>query len=1208
MELTPSYLAELTTRLDTLATDLASLRLLITGGEALPPATTRTWLQHLPGVPITNTYGPTEATICATTHHLTTPATTRTVPIGRPLPGRRVYITDPRGHLLPPGVPGELLIGGPALARGYLNQPALTARKFTPDPYAGHGDRLYHTGDLARWLPDGTLEYLGRTDNQLKIRGIRIEPGEIEAELARSPLIAQAVVVAHEHRPGDMRLISYVVPAPGVADLDTAALRTWLAARVPDYLVPSAFVAVPTIPLTPNGKVDRDALPAPEYRGSVTGRAPATAVEDTLCSLFAEVLGVGPITVDDDFFGLGGHSLLALRLVNRVRTALGLDLSVQDLFLAPTVAGLATHLRPVTQPRPPVTRNAGAGMIPLSFAQQRLWFEVQMEGPSATLNVPVLARLTGRIDTDALQAALNDLVARHEVLRTMIGVAGSVPEQLILPAGRAKVTLDLATARPGEAEQHIAAAMKYVFDVTAEIPVRAWVISTTGDEHVLVLLVHHIAVDGWSMIPLLRDLGQAYTARLAGTAPRWEPLPVQYADYTAWQHELLGDEHDQDSLASRQLDYWRRQLAGIAPELAIPTDRPRPAAASHQCGQLTFGVPAPVYARLTQLARDTQATMFMVIQAALAVLLTRLSGGTDIPIGTAVAGRSDDALDDLVGFFLNTLVLRADTAGDPTFRQLLARIRDTGLGALAHQDIPFERVVELLNPPRSAARHPLFQTMLHFNNADQDSLDLAGVKAIVGGGDQHWVATARFDLTLTVTETSGNRSAPSELRGHWIYASDLFDAATAESMSARFLRLLECFAADPDQPIGQATFLSPAERQLIIADWSGTTEPAPSATLPDATLPDATLPGLLAAQAARTPSAPAVIFDSQQLSYAELDAAATRLARLLISYGTGPETRTAVFLPRSPELVITLIAILKTGGAYVPLDLHYPPARTARMLDDAAPVRIITTRDLAAVLPAGHPGGTEVPRLLIDDPHTLDALARTPAAPFRDTERLAPLRPAHPAYIVYTSGSTGAPKGVITTHRGAVNFLAAMRAITGISPDDRVLAITSSSFDPSVSELFLPLTNGAAVVVLSDDERRDVRAVAEAIRTRAITLTLGGTPTFLTPVAEDLSRGHPHALRLAISTGESVTRIPAECREAFGHLVNMFGPTECTITTTFRDCTADPATGPDLIGRPIRNALAYVLDANLQPVPAGVCGELYFAGPAWRGGTWRSRG
>ena len=405
-------------------------------------------------------------------------------------------------------------------------------------------------------------------------------------------------------------------------------------------------------------------------------------------------------------------------------------------------------------------------------------------------------------------------------------------------------------------------------------------------------------------------------------------------------------------------------------------------------------------------------------------------------------------------------------------------------------------------------------------------------------------------------------------------------------MSARFLRLLEDFAADPDQPIGKAAFLGPAERQLILQDWRGTTAPAS----------DATLPGLLAAQAARTPGAPAVVFGSQQLSYQELDAAANRLARLLISQGTGPETRTAVFLPRSPELLITFLAILKTGGAYLPLDLHYPPARITRMLDDAAPARIITTRGLTAALPPGQPDTFAVPHLLIDHPHIMTALARTPTAPLRDAERLAPLHPDHPAYIVYTSGSTGQPKGVITTHRGAVNFLTAMRAITGISSDDRVLAITSSSFDPSVSELFLPLTAGGAVVLLGDDERREARAVAEAIRANVITLTLGGTPSLLTPVAEDLRCGPAHALRLAMSTGESVTRIPTSIRPAFGRLGNMFGPTECTITTMFRDCTADPVTGPDLIGRPIENTFAYVLDDHLQPVPAGVSGEVYFAG------------
>ena len=822
-------------------------------------------------------------------------------------------------------------------------------------------------------------------------------------------------------------------------------------------------------------------------------------------------------------------------------------------------------------------------MIPLSYAQRRLWFVHQLEGPSATYNIPVVARLTGPLDLDALQAALRDVVERHEVLRTLIGSAGDEPEQRILEPDRAGPVLERIPTGPDEVEPQIAAALRQVFDLTAELPIRGCVFTTATDRHVLVLLLHHIAGDGWSIAPLLRDLGQAYAARQAGAAPDWEPLPVQYADYTAWQRELLGDEGDPDSVLSGQLDYWREQLAGLPDELQLPADRPRPEEPDGAGGRIDFEVPADLHARLVRVAGEHGVTVFMVLQAVLAVLLTRCGAGTDIPLGTVVAGRSDDALDDLVGFFVNTLVLRTDTSGNPDFRTLLERVRGTDLDAYAHQDIPFERVVDLVRPTRSAGRHPLVQTTLEFHSGTPDTLDLPGVTAQVGGGGRHAVRGAKFDLTLSFTESRGDGGERTGLRGAFEYAVDLFDATTVEALAQRYLRLLDTCTADPDLPIGEIELLEPAERRLILTRWSGTEGP----------LPEAALPELLAAQAAATPDALALAFWGEELSYRELDARANRLARVLIGRGAGPESLVGVLLPRSADLVVALLAVLKAGAAYLPLDPHYPADRIAQMLADAAPALVIADTDTAPDLPPVTRGRSV---LLTDDQALADALAAVAADPVTDADRLAPLDPSHAAYVVYTSGSTGRPKGVVVPHRGVVNFLTALRGITGISPGDRVLAIASSSFDVTAREVFLPLLCGAAVLPLSDDDRRDARAVGDAVRNEGITMTLGGTPTFLADIARDLADGRPHGLRTAISAGESVQRIPVVVRGSFGRLVNMFGPTECTMTTTFRDCTADPATGPDLVGRPIPNARLHVLDADLRPVPAGVPGELYIAG------------
>jgi amino acid adenylation domain-containing protein len=814
-------------------------------------------------------------------------------------------------------------------------------------------------------------------------------------------------------------------------------------------------------------------------------------------------------------------------------------------------------------------------MIPLSSAQHRLWFAAQLEGPSASYNIPVVARLTGRLDLAALDAAVGDVLTRHEALRTIVRDISGEPEQFILPVAEVGRVLEPVLADPAEVEDRIAAAVRHVFDLSAGIPFHAWVFTSASERHVLVMVLHHIAGDGWSIAPLLRDLSRAYTARLAGAAPGWEPLPVQYADYTLWHAELLGDEQDPDSMVSTQLACWRERLAGLPDENPLPTDRPRPAEPDPAGGSVAITVPPQVYQGLTRLAQDCQATLFMVVQAALAALCTRLGAGTDVPIGTLVAGRSDELTEELVGFFVNTVVLRTDTSGDPAFRELLTRARATAMDAYANQDVPFERIVEVLNPPRAAARHPLVQIMLEFRSEDGDSLTLPGItEATVGGGGEHALHAAKFDLTLDLRQTRGP-VGPEGLSGIWEYARALFDHATVEAISRRFLRLLAAVTADPDQRISAIDLLDPAERHAVLHEWAGSSGPLPMATVPE----------LVAAQVTRTPDALAVAFWGEELSYRELDARANRMARLLAARGAGPEALVGVSLPRCVDLVVVLLAVLRAGAAYLPLDPRYPAGRIASMLADVAPACVVTDAETAVALPG------PAPRIVLDDPGTAVALARQDVGPVASL-----IGPEHPAYVIYTSGSTGRPKGVVATHRGVVNFLTGLLGITGITSADRVLALASLSFDVTAREMFLPLICGAAVFPLSDDERRDPRAIGDAIRRDRITMTLGGTPTLLAGIARNLSVTGAQ-LRLAISAGESVHRIPSAVRPALGRLVNMFGPTEATMTTTFRDVTADPAAGPDLVGRPLQNTRVYVLDATLRPVPSGVPGEFYIAGP-----------
>ncbi|MBB1245413.1 amino acid adenylation domain-containing protein, partial [Streptomyces durbertensis] len=1558
---------------------------LVVAGEATAPDQVARWSS---GRRMFNAYGPTEAAVCAT---MSAPLAGAVVPpIGRPITNARTYVLDDHLQPVPPGVVGELYLAGGGLARGYRGRPGLTAERFVADPFGEPGARMYRTGDLARWTPGGQLEFAGRVDHQVKVRGYRIEPGEVEAALAEHPAVERATVLAVDHQ-GDRRLVGYLVatrsgaerdepresaqlaswqetydehyaalegtlgedftgwnssytgapipraemcdwreasvaavralrprrvleigcgsglilapvapeceaywgtdisPAvinrlraqiaerPDLADIvelrarpahdlsglprgyfDTVVLNsvvqyfpnaeylndvlagvlellapggsvyigdvrnrrtletfrtavelrragpfasddavrravaqstagepellvdpdfftllgdtlpsvtgvgvtvrrgryhnemsrhrydvvlrtggarasaplertvvwggevsglqalaelladhrperlrvsrvpnlrltgentarhalgeagagvalgrldapppdslpdpeefhalaerlgyraavTWsadpsaeagapgaldvvlvasgtelsdpavdacrpvaapgtslgpltndparagdageLASAVrehaerllPAHMVPAALVVLDELPLTPNGKIDRAALPAPDWSTDATGAAPRDRREEILCSLFAEVLGLPGVGIDRDFFELGGHSLLATRLLSRVRTVLGTELAVRDLFEAPTVAELATVLGDKQGVRPPLRRRPRPAQTPLSPAQYRLWFLHRMEGRSATYNIPMSLRLTGELDTDALAAALGDVTERHEPLRTLFPEVDGVPHQHVVPAGEARPELRLVDVDPAELDTRLAEEARQGFDLAAQLPLRVVLFRTSPSEHVLLLVLHHIAGDGWSWRPLARDLSTAYEARLRGSAPRWEPLPVQYADYALWQRELLGDEGDPDSRQARQLDFWTDTLTELPETLELPTDHPRPATISYRGDQVVFRVEPALHQRLSALAADSRASVFMVFQAAFAELLSRHGAGTDIPVGSPIAGRTDEALDDLVGFFVNTLVLRTDTSGDPTFRELLERVRESDLAAYAHQDLPFEKLVERLRPERSMSRHPLFQVMLAFLSDGDTRLELPGLRAEpapVG------VGIAKFDLHLNMVERRAADGGPGGVDGALEFSTDLFERRTAEALCRRLSHLLEAVAAAPDRPLSRLPLLEPAEREMMLNEWNNST---------NGVVGDECVPALVERQVARTPDGLALVHEDARLTYAELNDRANRLARRLVALGAGPERVVALALPRSVELVTSLLAVLKTGAAYLPVDTEYPAARITTMLEDAEPVCVVTTPDACEGLPAGL--RTMDPA---DDP-SVDSHDLT------DAERVSPLLAAHPAYVIYTSGSTGRPKAVVMPQAGLVNLLTWHAGRFPAAPGTRTAQFTAIGFDFSVQEILSPLVTGRTLVVPRDEVRADADALVGWLEEHRVNELFAPNLVIeaLASAAERRGTALP-ALTDVFQGGEALTP-SREVRNFHRRLAgrrmhNVYGPAE-THAVTAHTATGDPVDWPGAlpIGVGVGNVRLYVLDGFLRPVPVGVVGELYVA-------------
>ncbi|MBB4685797.1 non-ribosomal peptide synthetase [Amycolatopsis jiangsuensis] len=1134
--------------LDEPAVDLRA-RTIVLAGEAFPRELFARLRDRLPAARIGNIYGPTEATVYATAWFGDDPE--GAPPIGRPIEGACAHVLDSSLSPVPPGVPGELYLGGQGVADGYLRRAGLTAQRFVADPFGPPGARLYRTGDLAQWTADGQIDYLGRLDDQVKVRGFRVEPGEVESALLSHPAVRRAVVLAD----GGGSLTAFVVADQPVAERDLLAT---VADRVPSYLVPSTVEQLAEPPLTASGKLDRKALAARPKTASVT-RAPRTPQEEVLAGLFAELLGVGEVGIDDDFFTLGGHSLLVVRLIGRVRAVFGVDLPVREVFDHPSVAALAARLGEGDPARPPLRPAARPEVIPLSYAQQRLWFLDRLGNAGAAYNIPLVARMRGSLDIPALRAALGDVAARHESLRTVFAESGETARQVILDEARPELVEQECQTGLDAALSEV---VRYEFDLSAEIPLRAWVLRVAAEESVVVLLVHHIAADEWSAGPLLGDLATAYGARVSGTVPSWTPLPVQYADYALWQRELLGSEGDPGSLLASQTSYWRKTLAELPDELPLPRDRPRPAVPTYGGGSVPFHFPAETHRRARKLAADAGATVFMVLQAGVAGLLSRLGAGDDIPLGCPVAGRGDGALDGLVGFFVNTLVLRTDVSGDPSLRSLVSRVRETNLGAFANQDVPFERLVELVNPERSLSRHPLFQVGVTYEHRARPLPGLPGLEVEPVAAR---TGAAKFDLTFSFVES------PDGVHGSLNYSTDQFDQATAERIARSLTTFLGRALTEPNSPSGRWDVLDESERRDLLVRRNETAR----------AVPDVTLPVLFEAFAKSTPDTAAVESDEGTLSYADLNAAANRLARALVARGIGPEDKVAVALPRSPQAVVAALATMKAGGTYLPVDPAYPAERISYLLWDAEPAAVVTASgiELPEVAPA----------LVLDDPESAAWIAGLPGTDLTDADRRSPLRPSNSAYVIYTSGSTGRPKGVLVTHGGVPSLAETMRREFGAGPGSRVLQFASLSFDTAMWEIGMALLTGATLVFAGEEDRLGDRLAAFVREHRITHLTL--PPAALAAV----TTGFAHETTLIVA-GEACGPDLVDRFAGAHRMFNSYGPTETTVDITLSRCRPESATTRVPIGLPVDNTVVYVLDEFLRPVPPGVVGELYAGG------------
>ncbi|MDC8016187.1 non-ribosomal peptide synthetase [Tahibacter soli] len=1155
---------------------IGDLRLVVVGGEKAERRTLEAWFaDHAPASSRwLNVYGPTEATVQATAMAYAAgdalPA--YEIPIGRPIANVQIHICDAHGALVPIGVAGEIHIGGVGLARGYLDRAALTAERFAANPFDDTaGARLYRTGDLGRRLPDGTIEYLGRNDAQVKIRGYRIEPGEIEARLLDCAGVREAVVLARQDVPGENRLVAYL-RCDADSPVSLADVRAQLAASLPDHMLPSAFVQLSTFPVTVSGKIDRRALPAPD-RSAVVSRdyeAPAGATETAVARVWAELLGLERVGRLDDFFALGGHSLLAVQLASRLRAELGIEVALRDLFSHPTLAGFAQAVADAANSTLSAIPVDDAATKALSFSQQRLWFLDQLDrAASVAYHIPAGLRLKGRLDRAALRRTLDALVARHESLRTRFVSVDGQPAQVIDPAscGFALRDVDLSTLDAPERDAEVVRVTRAEaiapFDLSAGPLIRGQLLRLADDDHVLLVTQHHIVSDGWSIAVLVRELSALYAAFCEGRDDPLPPLSIQYADYAAWQRQWL-----QGDVLHTQTDFWRAHLAGAPALLELPADHPRPAVQSYRGRRLPLALDAARTNGLRALARRHGVTPFMVLLGAWSALLSRLSGQRDLVIGTPVANRLRAEVEPLIGLFVNTLALRVRLDDDPTVAQLLAQIKTTMLAAQAHQDLPFEQVVEALKPARSLGHSPIFQVMLSLDNTPASALDLPGLTLTPLPTPRD---TTQFDLSLSLTD------AGETIAGYLEYASDLFDDATIERHAGHFLTLLDGLFADDAQPVSRLPLLTDVQRRQLLVDFNDTAVDYPQGQL---------IHRLFEAQAAARPDAIALVHGDAALSYDALNRRANRVAHRLLAQGLQPDDRVAICVERGLDMVVGLLGILKAGGAYVPLDPTYPAERLNYMLDDSAPVAIVTQRDLQERL-----GNTVRPTLVLDavDPHEGDD--GNPDTPG--------LHERHLAYLIYTSGSTGQPKGVMVEHRNVVR-LALCREFDDLDASSVVAQVSNASFDAATYEIWGTLLKGGRLVHVDKDCLIDPVRLATQLRADGI-----GVFWVTTAVFNRIAAQAPDclaALDVVGFGGEAASLAAVERIVRHGmprRLFNYYGPTEnTTFSTRFEIDAATFDAGAVL---PIGTSMAWtrtcVLDEIGQPVPIGVTGELYVGGP-----------
>jgi amino acid adenylation domain-containing protein len=1149
---------------------LAGLRSWTLSGEALSEDLLRRLLAALPGCRFVNLYGSSEIAADATCY-VSQGREEGTVPIGRPISNVQTYALDGWLRPVPIGVTGELYIGGAGLARGYLHRPALTAERFVPSPF-GAGERLYRTGDLGRWRSDGNLEYLGRLDHQVKVRGHRVELGEIETALVAHPSVRDAVVVAQDDQSGDKRLAAYVVGEDGAPE--ASVLRGYLKRSLPEYMLPASFVFLESFPLMPNGKVDRRALPVPNERPEVGAYvAPRTPSEEVLAGIWAEVLKVERVGVADNFFELGGHSLLATRVMARTREAFGLELPLRTLFGAPTIAELAEWVEAarrdgVKHVVPRLVARCDAKPAPLSFAQERLWFLSELGLVGAAYNMPSAFRLRGALDVTALESSFSEVLRRHQSLRTRFKEVNGLTVQAIdeladFHLGRMDLSGVGEDVKETQVRNLIRQDAGQLFDLVAGPLLRATIVRLGTRDHVLLVNMHHIVSDGWSVGILLEELSVLYAAFVVGRRAALPELSVQYADYAIWQREWM-----QGDFLESQVAYWRQQLKGAPAALNLPTDRSRPAVQSFAGSRIPFTLPRQLSSQLLKLSRREAVTLYMVLLAALQLLLARYSGQTDIVVGSPIAGRRHPELERLVGFFANTVVLRTDVSGDPCFQDFLRRVKDTALEAYAHQELPFERLVEELQPVRDLSHQPLVQVMFAVQNAPAGKLALPGLESSQLAGEH---VTAKFDLSMHVSET------PSGVQGHVEYATSLFDQSTIERLVKHFETLLTGIVAHPSCCVSALPVLTDVERRQIVADSIGRQVKYPH---------DRCLHDLFSEQAERVPTAIAVIHGNRYLTFAELDHRANQLAHHLRGLGVGPECVVGLFVEPSLEMVIGLLGILKAGGAYLPLDPSYPRWRIVYMLNDACSSVVVTESGLAKQL-------SECRVIRIDT--DWDEIARQPAfAPACGT------RPANVAYLLYTSGSTGRPKGVLVEHRQVVNYIWSF--VGAVEPDGVVsrLMVQPLSVGSSVTTLYSSLLFAGVLHIVRPELSRDPERLDQYVSARGIDC-LKIAPPHLQLLIESPRRAGILPRKLLVVGGDvshwewisSIQALSPNCQ-----IVNHYGSTEATVgaVTYTVDVRKRRTAGSVPIGRPLNNTQAYILDQWLQPVPVGVVGELFIGG------------